>query len=79
MSRLLDRELETYERHKEELLAASEGKFVLIRNDEVVGTYSSGNDAIAEGYRRFGNVPFLLKQIVRIEVPQNYVSNLLGV
>ena len=36
-------------------------------------------DAITEGYRQFGNVPFLVKQVQKIETPQNLVSNLLGV
>jgi hypothetical protein len=36
-------------------------------------------DAIAAGYQQFGNVPFLVKQIVKIETPQNFVSNLLAV
>jgi hypothetical protein len=27
----------------------------------------------------FGNVPFLVKQVLKVEVPQNFVSNHLGV
>ena len=76
---MLDAELKTYKQHRDHLLGTAEGKFVLIRNDRVVGVYDSKMDAIADGYRQFGNVPFLVKQIVRIEVPQNFISNLLGV
>lgn len=79
MAELLKTELETYEKHKNELLGTAQGKFVLIHGGEIVETYESQIDAIAEGYRRFGNVPFLVKQIVEIEVPANFVSNLLGV
>jgi len=76
---VLDAEIKTYEGHKEHLLGTAEGKFVLIRNQEVVGVYDAKMDAIAEGYRRFGNVPFLVKQVLRIETPQNFVSSILGI
>ena len=79
MLELLDTEVETYERHREELLGHAEGKFVLVRDDKVVGVFDSKMDAIAQGYQRFGNVPFLVKQIVRVELPQNFVSHLLGI
>jgi hypothetical protein len=79
MAEPLKTELETYEKHKNELLGTARGKFVLIHDEEIVGTYESQMDATAEGYRRFGNVPFLVKQIMEIEVPATFVSNLLGV
>jgi hypothetical protein len=79
MSEVLEVELKTYEQHRDELLGTAKGKFVLIHGEEIIGTYESQMDAIAEGYRRFGNVPFLVKQIVEIEIPASFVSNLLGV
>ena len=77
MGKILETELRAYEQHREHLLGTAEGKFVLIRNEEIVGVYDSKMDAIAQGYQKFGNVPFLVKQIVRIETPQNFISNLL--
>lgn len=79
MTQLLEVELKTYEQHRDKLLGTAEGKYVLIRDDQVVGVFDSKMDAIAQGYQRFGNVPFLVKQILKVEVPQNFVSNLLGV
>lgn len=79
MTQILDAELKTYERERDRLLATAEGSFTLVRGDAVVGVYESEMDAISEGYRRFGNVPFLVRQIVRIETPLNFVSGLLGV
>lgn len=72
-------ELKTYEANKDNLLGAAEGKFVLIRGTEVVGVFDSQMDAISAGYKKFGNVPFLVKQIRKVEEPQTFVSNLLGV
>ena len=77
MAQVLETELKTYEHRRDHLLGAAEGKFVLIRNDQVIGIYDSKMDAISEGYRQFGNVPFLVKQIVKVEVPQNLTSSLL--
>jgi hypothetical protein len=79
MSHVLDKELKTYERFRDKLLATDEGKFALVWGDVVIGVYESEMDAISQGYREFGNVPFLVKQILRIETPQNFVSGLLGV
>ena len=76
---LLEEELKTYDTHRDELIGKAEGKFVLIRGGAVLGTYDSKMDAIRQGYQQFGNVPFLVKQVLRVETPQNFVSNLLGV
>lgn len=63
----------------EHLLGTAEGKFVFIRHEEIAGVYDSKMDAIAQGYQKFGNVPFLVKQILKVETPQTFVSGLLGV
>jgi len=76
---MLATELKTYEQHRNALLGTAEGKFVLIHGTEVAGVYDTKMDAIAEGYRRFGNVPFLVKQVIKVEVPLQFVSNHLGV
>jgi len=72
MIEMLKKELETYSTQKNELIGKSKGKFALIVFDTKI-------DAIHQGYKRFGNVPFLVKQIVEIETPQNFTSNLLGI
>jgi hypothetical protein len=46
------------------------GKFVLIRGDDVVGTFSSYEDALREGYAKFKLEPFLVRQIQIIEKVQ---------
>ncbi|MEW5936931.1 MAG: hypothetical protein AB1665_03815 [Candidatus Thermoplasmatota archaeon] len=75
----LQKEVETYNAQKNELVGRSKGKFVLVKDDKVVGVFDTIIDAIRQGYERFGNVPFLVKQIVEVETPQNFTSNLLGV
>ena len=78
MAELLEKELETYKQHRDQLLATAEDKFVLVHGDEIVGTYEAEEDAIAEGYKQFGNVPFLVRRVLRIEIPKYFVSGLLA-
>jgi hypothetical protein len=64
---ILKDELQTYERQKPSLIASgNEGKYALVHGDQVSvwGTY---DDALREGYGRFGLKPFLVKQIQGIE------------
>jgi hypothetical protein len=62
----LERELKTYHDKMNEL-KGFEGKFVLISGETVVDTFTSYEDAIKEGYVKFGLSPFLVKQIRSIE------------
>ena len=71
---VLKKELETFESHKGELLGKGSGKYVLIKGDKVVDIFENQADAIAAGYKQFGNVPFLVKQILEIETPVNFYS-----
>ncbi|MDY7010649.1 MAG: hypothetical protein SVV80_07840 [Planctomycetota bacterium] len=79
MTENLEQELRTYEDHKADLLSKARGKFALIKDQEVCDVFETRNDAVRQGYERFGNVPFLVKEILEIETPQNFTSNLLGV
>ena len=57
------RELETYYAHQQELLQTAEGKYVVIKSDKIIGIYEDASEAYGQAYRRFGNVPFLLRRI----------------
>ena len=78
MATQLDAELKTYEAHRAELLRESQGKFVLVKGDQVVDVYDSQEDALRHGFREFGNQPFLVKEVVEIEVPLNFATFQLG-
>ncbi|MBI4115661.1 MAG: hypothetical protein HY447_03695 [Candidatus Omnitrophica bacterium] len=71
----LEKEYQTYLEHKDELLAKSEGKFVLIKDTKIIDVYSSYEDALKEGFKRFGNVPFLVKEIQREEEINFFYTN----
>jgi hypothetical protein len=78
-NRPLSKELRTYSAHKSELLRRARGKYVLIKGSRIVGTFESELDAAHQGYEQFGNVPFLVKQVVEVEVPLDFTSSLIGV
>ena len=67
MSHKLERELETYEQNKDDLLKTAEGKYVLIADDRILGVFDTQRDGIRQGYKELGNRPFLVKQILQIE------------
>ena len=58
----LEEEQATYRARLAELLA-DEGKFVLIHGADIVGTYSTSQEAMREGYERFKLEPFLVRRI----------------
>jgi len=74
----LERELATYKEKLSELIANNnEGKFALVRGDQVVDVFGTYEDAIKEGYAKFGLEPFLVKQVQTIE-QVHFVSRLLS-
>ncbi len=63
---MLEKETETYRRLKPELLA-NEGKFAVIYGDELAGVWDTYEDALGEGYRRYHQAQFMVKQICEVE------------
>ena len=78
-SAVLEKELAKYEAEKPNLLSTAEGKFVLIRDDGIVDLFDSFTDGVKAGYVKFGNVPFLVKQVTAVDSPANFVSSLLAI
>jgi len=65
----LEKELATYTSKLPEL-TKDEGKFVLIKGDSIIDTFTSYEDAIKEGYKLYKLEPFLVKQIQSVEQVQ---------
>jgi hypothetical protein len=71
----LETELATYKEKLPEWVG-QEGKFVLIHGSSVVDTFASYDEAIKNGYAKFGvNQPFFVKQIQPIDQVQ-FISRL---
>ena len=75
----LEEEIAYYTRHREDLLSKYEWKFVLIKGSELIGNFDNADTAYQEGLRRFGNSPFLIKQVVREEKVHQIPALSLGI
>jgi hypothetical protein len=60
---MLEKERECFDLKKPELLEDHRGKFVLIKEDDLVGVFNTIEEAMSEGARLFGLQPFLVRQI----------------
>lgn len=72
---LLATETKTFEARKPELLREGTGRFVLIKGEDVIGLYYAWEDALAEGARRFGNVPYLIAKVQAFEPAIDFTLN----
>lgn len=60
----LEKELAYFAQHKDKLLQQYKGKFVLIKDKTLVGVYDTDAEAYRVGVEKFGNQPFLVKQVL---------------
>jgi hypothetical protein len=66
---ILQRELAVYKAHKEAFIEHGHaGKFVVIKGDEVFDIFRTYEDALRQGLKKYGNVPFLIKEISQFEM-----------
>lgn len=68
----LQKELQTFERVKQDLLT-EEGKYAVISGDDLLGVYTTYEDALKIGYEKCQLKPFLVKKITAAE-PVNFFS-----
>ncbi|MCG7520505.1 hypothetical protein [Ruegeria sp. Ofav3-42] len=66
MTKLLEIEIQTYNEKLPELLAHA-GKFVLIKETEVIDYFDAYADALKVGYEKFDDGVFLVKRIAPSE------------
>lgn len=62
--RPLQAEILTYRRELPRLLDEKEaGRFVVIRGEQLLGTWDTYRDALQHGYDRLGDLPFMVQKI----------------
>ena len=74
---VLAEERTTYRNSLPELVRAHAGQYVLIKGQNVIDVFSDHAEALRQGYRRFGIVPFLVRQIAASE-PVVYLPNVIS-
>ena len=73
---MYEKELETYRAKLPALLVNDAGKYAVIKGEELLGTFSTYEDALQAGYTKYGLTPFLVKQINVTEQVQNFTRAL---
>jgi hypothetical protein len=76
---MFEEELAYYDKNRADFLSKYEWKYLLIRGNELVGVFDKAPDAYAEGLKRYGNNPFLIKQVLREEPVQQLPALSLGI
>ena len=73
----LQKELIKYSAVRAELQAQyPDVGFVVIKGDEVLGVWESRMDALKAGIDKYGNVPFLVKDLYESDVAINFTRHL---
>jgi len=67
MAEPLKEERKYFTDHQVEWRKTYPGKFALVKGNQLVGTFNRPEDAIAEGARRFGTEPFLVRSVDQVE------------
>lgn len=60
---VLETEIAYFELQKEELEAHHLGKFVVIKDEIIVGTWDTMDAAATEAVRQFGRGPYLIRKV----------------
>ena len=60
-------DIATYRAQIADMVKEHENEYVLIREGEIIGFFADRCEAVREGYRRFGFVPFLVKEVTPTE------------
>lgn len=70
---MLEKELEVYRKVKSDLQSKNtNGGYVVIKDDEVLGVWQTRVDALKAGIEKYGNVSFLVKDINENDVVLNF-------
>ncbi|MBI4574546.1 MAG: hypothetical protein HY713_14815 [candidate division NC10 bacterium] len=66
---VLEAEVKFFESIKTELLQRHEGKYALIVGAELLGVFDHQEDAYKVGIEKRGNIPMLIKQVLKDDAP----------
>ena len=60
---MLEQERAYYDAHLQEWLQRFADRFVLVKGQELIGTYDTQEGALSDGARRFGLSSFLIRRV----------------
>jgi hypothetical protein len=74
----LDPELAYFNDHRAEWLSHYAGKFALVKDETLVGTFTTFNEAYAAAVEKFGKGPFLIRQVLARDPEQSTPALFVG-
>lgn len=74
---MLEKETLVFEQNLPELIKTDLSKFVLIKDDQIIGTFVAIFDALKAGYEKFRDQPFFVRQVLPAQQPLNFANNFL--
>jgi len=69
---MLEKEVKAFEQKLPELLKTDIGKFVLVKEDKIIGTFAAMADALSYGYEKYSNQSFFVREILPTQEPLNF-------
>jgi hypothetical protein len=75
---MLETELAYYKAHRDEWLKSHRDRFVLIKGEQLVGTFDTEEQALRTGARQFGPTSFLVRRVIENEPIQQVPVLTLG-
>jgi len=72
-------ELKLFNQHKAEYIKTYLNQFVLIKGKEFAGSFTTEEEAYKAGLEKFGNEPFLIKQVIEKEAEVSFPALTVGV
>ena len=72
---MLEKEVEMFDKSLSDLIKTDFGKYVLIKEDRVVGTYVAIEDALQAGYKEFKTDAFFVRQILPFQQHLDFSNN----
>jgi hypothetical protein len=64
---MLEQELTYYKSHLDELIQHYRGQYVLIKGNELAGSFTTEREAYEAGLAHFGNSAFLIRKVAKQE------------
>jgi hypothetical protein len=72
---MLERESKFFEERLPQLILTDKGRFVLIKGEQVIGTYAAVEDALRSGYAQFRDSPFFVRQVLPTAHPLSFSNH----
>lgn len=76
---MLDEERQFYAENLASWLSQYPGKFVLVKGRELIGVFDTTEEPLAEGARRFGLEPFLIRRVQELQEEVSIPALTLGI